>query len=143
MPAGGHGLHPKIKRKEDLALHGQDLLHRKRPTANVEVLLQFRRLDLLVLGGHEKGGDAEQLILLSGDAASEAKLVGDEHGEVKSVGVVAEMAVHLHHPPHEDLPHRGSDLSAPRHEVLTDISLVLLVSGVELEFVEIGVDLGQ
>lgn len=106
-------------------------------------MLQFGCFDLLVLCGHEEGGDAEQLILLSWYAAAEAELVGDEHGEVEGVGVVAEVAVHLHHPPHEDLPHRGSDLRPPRHKIFADVALVFLVSCVELEFVEVGVHLGQ
>ena len=57
--------------------------------------------------------------------------------------VAAEMPVHLHHPPHQDLPHGRSDLSSPGHKILTTVALVLLVSGMQLQFVEIRMHLRQ
>lgn len=52
-------------------------------SADVVILLEFRRLNFFILGCHEEGGNAEQLVSISGDIARETVLISDEDCQVE------------------------------------------------------------
>jgi len=149
---GGDG-HVELELVQDQDFHLHDLIAVVGVVGDVLEIAQFRRVDLLVLGSDEHGGDAHELELLARDDLLGQVAVDQVDGQVEDVRGQLELVVNLDEPVNEDGAHLlvdvgldghvvrvgevlGLDLFDPREDVaaiLSHVQLIILVLGINLQ----------
>lgn len=114
---GGRDGEVELKGVEHDALHSQDLLSGVSLVGDVNKVTHLRGVDLLVLGGDEHGGTADQLELGAGDSATLEESIDDVDGQVKRLFAELELEVDLDQPVDENLSHFGVDIGLLAHVV--------------------------
>jgi len=106
---GGNG-ELETQRVENQALHLQNLSARVGAIGDVHKISNFREVDLLVLGGEEHAGHADELQSLSGDDFALQKSVDEIDRQIQGLGHQLEFEMYLDEPIDEDRSHLGVDV---------------------------------
>ena len=96
-------------------LHLEDLISRIGTIADVDQIAQFRRIDLLILGGNEKASDTDKLQLGTLDLLDRQVPVDQIDTEVECLRHQLELEVNLNQPVHEDGTHPFVDVGLVFH----------------------------
>lgn len=107
----------EVKHVQDVALGLEDLVVRVPSVGHEQEVRHRRAHDLLVLGGDEQGGDADELELDERDDAGGQEAIDDVGREENGLRQQAELGMNLDEPVDEHPAHLPRHLALVRHVV--------------------------